>query len=190
MDAHPDLSVELTSRDHLGDLVAEGFDLGLRFGEPQSSSLVARKLLDTAVVTVASPRYLARFGHPGTPMALETDAHRCLEFRNPETGKPYSWEFHRKRKKLVVDTRGRLTVNDPSALFDACLAGSGIAQMLQIGAERFIANGELVNLSPDWPDERFPLYAYYPSRRNRPAKSRRFLEFVAGLTSSVEDDKK
>jgi DNA-binding transcriptional LysR family regulator len=185
LDAHPDLSVELSSRDHLGDLVAEGFDLGLRFGEPPSSSLVARKLLDTPIVTVASPRYLARFGHPATPTALETDTHHCLEFRNPDTGKPYPWEFHRKRKKIVVATRGRLTVNDPGALFDACLAGSGIAQMLLLGAERFIASGELVNLFPNWPDERFPLYAYYPSRRNLPAKSRRFLDFVVNLASGV-----
>ncbi|KGF80678.1 LysR family transcriptional regulator [Massilia sp. JS1662] len=185
MDAHPDLAIELTARDHLGDIVADGFDLALRFGAPQSSSLVARKLLDTAVVTVASPRYLARFGRPADPTELETAAHRCLEFRNPETGKPYAWEFHRKRKKLVVATRGRLTVNDPSALFDACLAGSGIAQMLLLGAGRLIESGQLVNLFPDWPDERFPLYAYYPSRRNLPAKSRRFLEFVTSLASGV-----
>jgi DNA-binding transcriptional LysR family regulator len=189
MDAHPDLVIELTSRDHLGDLVADGFDLALRFGAPQSSSLVARKLLDTPIVTVASPRYLARFGHPANPMELETAAHRCLEFRNPETGKPYPWEFHRKRKKLVVATRGRLTLNDPSALFDACMAGSGIAQMLLLGAERLIESGQLVNLFPDWPDERFPLYAYYPSRRNLPAKSRCFLDFVAGLASGVGTSK-
>jgi DNA-binding transcriptional LysR family regulator len=185
MDAHPELAIELTARDHLGDLVAEGFDLALRFGEPQSSSLVARKLLDTPIVTVASPRYLARFGHPANPMELETGAHRCLEFRNPETGKPYPWEFHRKRRRLVVATRGRLTVNDPSALFDACLAGSGIAQMLLLGAEQLIESGQLVNLFPDWPDERFPLYAYYPSRRNLPAKSRSFLDFVVSLARGV-----
>lgn len=185
MDEHPDLMIELSSRDHLGDLVADGFDIAVRFGDPPTSSLVARKLLETPVVTVASPRYLARFGHPANPMELETSAHRCLEFRNPLTGKPYPWEFHRKRKKIVVATRGRLTVNDPSALFDACLAGTGIAQMLLMGAERLIESGQLVNLFPDWPDERFPLYAYYPSRRNLPAKSRCFLDFVVDLASGV-----
>jgi DNA-binding transcriptional LysR family regulator len=108
--------------------------------------------------------------------------HRCLEFRNPETGKPYPWEFHRKRKKLVVETNGRLTVNDPSALFNACLAGSGIAQMLLLGAEPLIREGRLVNLFPDWPDERFPLYAYHPSRQHTPAKTRVFLDFIVALT--------
>jgi DNA-binding transcriptional LysR family regulator len=110
--------------------------------------------------------------------------HRCLEFRNPETGKPYPWEFHRKRKKLVVETKGRLTVNDPSALLNACLAGSGVAQMLLLGAEHLIREGRLTNLFPDWPDERFPLYAYHPSRQHVPAKTRIFLDFIVALTST------
>jgi DNA-binding transcriptional LysR family regulator len=185
MDAHPDLTIEFTARDQLGDLVADGFDLAVRFGKPQTSSLVARKLLDTPVVTVASPEYVARFGRPVDPNELGTSAHRCLEFRNPDTGKPYPWEFHRKRRKLVVATHGRLTVNDPSALFEACLAGSGIAQMLLLSAAPLIESRQLIKLFADWPDERFPLYAYYPSRRNLPAKSRRFLDFVVGLVREV-----
>lgn len=183
MDAHPDLEVELVARDGLGDLVMDGFDLALRFGEPKASTLVARKLLDTAVITVAAPAYIARFGRPAKPEELDSGNHRCLEFRNPETGKPFSWEFHRKRKHIAVETRGRLTVNDPSALLDACLAGSGIAQMLLLAAEPLLADGRLINLFPDWADERFPFYAYYPSRHHIPAKTRAFLDFVMALTS-------
>lgn len=183
MDAHADLEIELVARDSLGDLVMDGFDLALRFGEPKASTLVARKLLDTAVVTVAAPSYIARWGRPEKPEELGGGHHRCLEFRNPETGKPFPWEFHRKRKRMAMDTRGRLTVNDPSALFDACLAGSGIAQMLLLGAGPLITDGRLINLFPDWADERFPLYAYYPSRHHIPAKTRAFLDFVVALTS-------
>ncbi len=58
------------------------------------------------------------------------------EFRDPAGGKLFPWEFHQGRKRVVIATLGRLTVNDPSALLDACLAGSGIAQMLSIGAEQ------------------------------------------------------
>ena len=184
MDVHPELELEFIARDQLGDLIVDGFDLALRFGEPRSSSLIARKLLDTAVVTVAAPSYLARRGRPAEPQELGGGAHKCLEFRNPESGKPYPWEFHRKRKKLVVETNGRLTVNDPSALLNACLAGSGVAQMLLLGAEPLIRDGQLVNLFPDWPDERFPLYAYHPSRHHTPAKTRVFLEFIVALTST------
>ncbi|GLQ99090.1 LysR family transcriptional regulator [Dyella mobilis] len=182
MDAHPDLEIEFIARDHLGDLVMDGFDLALRFGEPKASTLIARKLLDTAVVTVAAPSYIAHWGRPAKPEDLASKKHRCLEFRNPETGKPFSWEFHRKRKRIAIDTRGRLTVNDPSALFNACLAGSGVAQMLLLGAEHLIADGRLINLFPDWADERYPLFAYYPSRHLLPAKTRAFLDFVIELT--------
>jgi DNA-binding transcriptional LysR family regulator len=178
MDVHPELEIELSARDSLGDLVGEGFDVALRFGVPRSSTLVARKLLDTAVVTVAAPAYLARWGQPKRPEDLEGPVHRCLEFRDPETGKPFPWEFHRGSKRVVVATRGRLTVNDPGALLNACLAGSGIAQMLLLGAKHLIAEGRLVNLFPDWPDERFPLYVYYPSRHYIPAKTRAFLDFI------------
>ena len=183
MDAHPELELEFIARDQLGDLLVDGFDLALRFGEPRSSSLIARKLLDTAVVTVAAPSYLARRGRPAEPQELSREVHRCLEFRNPESGKPFPWEFHRKRKKLLVETHGRLTLNDPSALLNACLAGSGIAQMLLLGAEPLIREGRLIDLFPDWPDERFPLYAYHPSRHHMPAKTRVFLDFIVALTS-------
>lgn len=183
IDAHPDLEIEFMARDHLGDLVLEGFDLALRFGEPRTSTLIARKLLDTAVVTVAAPSYVARRGRPAKPEDLEGPSHRCLEFRNPETGKPFPWEFHRKRKRMVIAPRGRLTVNDPGALLNACLAGSGIAQMLLLGAEHLIAEGRLINLFPDWPDERYPLYACYPSRHHMPAKTRAFMDFVVELTN-------
>jgi DNA-binding transcriptional LysR family regulator len=184
MDAHPDLDLEFITRDHLGDLISDGFDLALRFGEPRSSSLIARKLLDTPVVTVAAPAYLARHGRPPEPQALNDGQHRCLEFRNPETGRPYPWEFHRKRKNLVVPTNGRLTVNEPGALLHACLAGSGIAQMLLLVAEPLIREGRLVNLFPDGSDERFPLYAYHPSRHHVPARTRAFLDFIIALTQT------
>ncbi|WP_233871988.1 LysR family transcriptional regulator [Paraburkholderia adhaesiva] len=184
MDAHPDLEIEFIARDNLGDLVMDGFDLAVRFGEPKASTLIARKLLNTGIVTVAAPSYIARWGRPAKPEDLESRSHRCLEFRNPETGKPFPWEFHRKRKRIVVDTRGRLTVNDPGALVNACLDGSGIAQMLLLVAEPLIAEGRLINLFPDWADERFPLYAYFPSRHHVPAKTRAFIDFVVELTSN------
>jgi len=184
MDAHPELEIEFIARDHLGDLVLEGFDLALRFGEPRTSTLVARKLLDTAVVTVAAPSYVARRGRPAKPEDLESPNHRCLEFRNPETGRPFPWEFHHRRKRIVIAPRGRLTVNDPGALLNACLAGSGIAQMLLLGAEHLISEGRLINLFPEWPDERYPLYVCYPSRHHMPAKTRAFVNFVVELTNA------
>jgi DNA-binding transcriptional LysR family regulator len=83
----------LIARDQLGDLVAEGFDIAVRFGEPPSSSLVARKLLDTRFVAVATPEYLERHGRPAKPADLAN--HVCIQVRSPVTGQPIPWEFQR-----------------------------------------------------------------------------------------------
>lgn len=178
---HPDLELELVTHDELGDMVAEGFDLAVRFGEPRPSSLIARKLLDTRILTVASPAYLKRHGHPTTPMDLSKDGHVCIQYRDSETGRSFEWEFHRGRKKLSVPTRGPLTVNDVGTMHSICAAGYGIAQVMAFGVESLLASGKLVELFPDWPDERFPLYALYPSRHYVPAKTRAFLDFVMSL---------
>jgi DNA-binding transcriptional LysR family regulator len=77
---YPEISLDLNAREQLGDLVAEGFDLALRFGEPPPSSLVARKLLETRTVTVAAPAYIEKHGRPATPADLAS--HACIQVRN------------------------------------------------------------------------------------------------------------
>ena len=181
MESHPELEMELRSKEDLGDLIADGFDIAIRFGHPQPSSLVARKLLDTRVLAMASPAYLERFGHPKDPMELETSDHRCILFREPVTGRPFAWEFHQRRKKVTVKPKGMLTVNDPGTVYSTCLAGLGIAQLFELGIEEYTSSRQLVQLFPDWSEQRFPLYAYYPSRHHVPAKTRALLDFVAGL---------
>jgi DNA-binding transcriptional LysR family regulator len=181
MNDHPDLQLELITRDQLGDMVTDGFDLAVRFGEPRTSSLIARKLLDTRILTVAAPSYLKRHGRPLSPQELGNGMYACIEYRDPETGRPFGWEFHRKRKKLEVETNGRLVVNDVATMLSVCLSGYGIAQVLQLSVQQLLLEKRLVELFPDWPDERFPLYALYPSRHHPPAKTRAFLEFVMSL---------
>jgi DNA-binding transcriptional LysR family regulator len=181
LEQHPELKVEIHTRETLGDLISEGFDLAIRFGAPRPSALIARKLLDTRILTVATPAYLKRHGRPTAPNELATAAHRIIEFRDPETGRPFKWEFHRGAKRLELPTNGQLIVNDVSTMHSACLAGYGVAQVMQLGVERLIADGRLVDLFPDWPDERFPLYALYLSRSHLPAKTRAFLDFVASI---------
>src|ERR1700728_165628 len=86
LDSYPELSLELVTRSLPGDLVSEGFDVAIRFGDPAPSSLVVRKLLDTRILTVASPRYIERFGRPKKPSDLAH--HQCLQFRNSAAGRP------------------------------------------------------------------------------------------------------
>jgi DNA-binding transcriptional LysR family regulator len=181
LDAYPELQLELMTRDDLGDLVADGFDLALRFGHPQPSALVARKMMETRIITVASPAYIVRRGVPSKPEDLEQ--HQCIHFRDPVTGKPFPWEFHSGRKRKVVRANGTLTVNDGGTLYGACLAGFGIAQVMDFTVQDMLVQGQLVNLFPSWSDERFPLYCYYPSRKQLPAKSRAFVDYLAGFLS-------
>ncbi|WP_418121129.1 LysR substrate-binding domain-containing protein [Variovorax sp. 160MFSha2.1] len=182
---HPDLTLELIARDQLGDLVAEGFDIAVRFGEPPSSSLVARKLMDSRVVTAATPAYLAQHGRPAKPTDLAD--HACLQVRNPVTGQPYAWEFQRGRKLLKVPTTGRLLLTDPGTVLETVLAGICVAQIKAVGIQPQLDRGELVDLFPDWPDERLPLYALYPSRHLPAAKVRAFIDFVMEVVSPASE---
>jgi DNA-binding transcriptional LysR family regulator len=178
----PQLQLELTTREELGDLVTEGFDLAIRFGFPKPSSLVAKKLLDTRILTVAAPAYIKRYGRPASP-ALLAAGHMCIQFRDPSTGRPFNWDFKRGDERLELTLNGQLIVNDVGTMHGACLAGYGIAQVMELGAEHLLADGRLIDLFPDWTDERFPLYALYPSRHHLPAKTKAFLDFVASIVA-------
>ena len=188
VEKYPELQLDLITRDQLGDMVADGFDLAVRFGEPRESTLIARKLLDTRVITVASPGYIKKHGRPLAPADLERAPHTCIHFRDPETGRPFQWEFHRGKKKILIAARGRLSANDVGTMHGVCLAGHGVAQVLALGTEQLLASGRLVELFPDWPDETFPLYAAYPSRHHLPAKVRAFFDFIVSLTGTPIED--
>ena len=181
LDAHPRLMLDLVVRDRLGDLVSEGFDAAVRFGEPEPSGLVTRKLLETRIITCASPGYFARHGRPEHPSALADDDHECLLFRDPATGRPFDWEFHRNGTVLSVKVHGRLLLNDGATAVAACVAGLGIAQPMALGLDAFLRDGRLIELFPDWNGEVFPLHVYHPSRHLPPAKVRAFLSFVTHL---------
>src|SRR6202046_2736312 len=88
---YPELSIEFTSSEHIGDLVSEGIDLAIRFGQPRHAALVARKLIEAPILTVASPAYLERHGRPVQPPDLAR--HRCIQFLDPYTGRPFDWLF-------------------------------------------------------------------------------------------------
>ena len=174
---YPELALEMITREHVGDLVADGVDVAVRFGEPISASLIARKLADIQILTVASPRYLKRHGRPQVPQDLPR--HSCIDFRDPQTGRAYDWEFHRNGRILPVKVASRLMLSDAGTMLTECLAGTGICQVLAIAVKDQLAKGRLINLFPDWADETFPLYALYPSRHHPAAKVRAFIDFVS-----------
>jgi DNA-binding transcriptional LysR family regulator len=182
---YPDLSVELIMRGSIGDLVADGFDLALRFGEPPQGSFVARKLIETRVLTVASPSYIKAKGKPRHPKEIEE--RDCIDFYDAANARPYDWEMRRKKEVLPLRVKARLLVSDSGTLIGACEAGAGVGQILEIGCRELLRSGRLVELFPEWSDERFPLYAIYPSRLHRAAKVRAFVEFCLEIMGKNEN---
>ncbi|WP_117192603.1 LysR family transcriptional regulator [Rhizobium terrae] len=175
---YPELSLELVARDQLGDLVGEGFDIAVRFGTPPTSSLVARKLLETRTITVASPSYLQARGLPASPKDLKS--HSCILVRDSLTGQPIEdWQFRRGGEVAEVRISGRLMVAEWGSMLGACLEGVGIARVKAIGVQHLLDRGALMEVLPDWQGETFPLYALFPSRHLPPAKVRAFIDFVA-----------
>jgi DNA-binding transcriptional LysR family regulator len=179
---YPLLSVDLRTSNYREEMMA-GTDVAIRFGPPDTSSLIARKLLDTRIITCAAPAYLEKHGEPRTPHDLVH--HEALLFRDPQTGLPFPWEFHRGGEVMEIDVSGRLVMDDPSVAVAACVAGQGIFQSLAIGLNPLLARKELVEVLPDWSDERYPLYAYHPSRHLPPVKVRAFLDFVQEVSSGI-----
>ena len=177
--ANENVSLEVAVRERVGDIVADGFDIAVRFGEPEPSSLIIRKLLDTRVVTCASRAYLARRGQPKTPQELVK--HECILYRDPQTGRPFEWLFQRGKKRISVRVSGRFTVNESATQLAACAAGQGIAQPLELELARQ-PDLDLVVLFPSWSDERFPLFVFYPSRSLPPARVRSFVDFIVAST--------
>jgi DNA-binding transcriptional LysR family regulator len=87
-----------------------------------------------------------------------------IEHRNPATGCPYEWEFHRQGENLQVGMKGCLVLNDVVTKLAFCLSGAGITQLVALGVQNLIDDGKLIELFADWADERFTLQAFYPSR--------------------------
>lgn len=185
---YPELRVELIMRDAIGDLVADGFDMALRFGPPPEGALVVRKLTEMRVITTATPAYLQRRGRPGNPAELA--GHDTIDFWDPVSCRPYNWVFKRKNEVLPVKVNARMMTSDAVTMLNACRAGTGICQILPIGAQRLFDCGELVDLFPDWPGEVFPLYAIYPSRRQRAAKVQAFVAFVERLLQDPASERR
>src|SRR5260370_12819927 len=175
---YPLLLLDLSTSNYREEMMA-GMDVAIRFGPPDPSSLIALKLLETPILTVAAPAYLERHGEPRSPHDLVH--HEALLFRDPQTGLPFPWEFHRGGEIVEVKGSSRLVLDDPSGAVTACVAGQGIFHSLAIGLAPLLSRGELIQILPEWSEELYPLYAYHPSRHLPPAKGRAFLDFIQGI---------
>lgn len=161
---HPQMQVDLVSEARLVDIVAEGFDLGIRQADLVPRDMIALPLgssLRHAVV--AAPAWLARHPRPLSP--ADIDPAQCLRLRLP-TGAPLRWPLEKDGVQLPVEAAGRLSVDTAALARAAVLDGFGIGYLFEQDVADDIAAGRMIRLLEDWTPPRPGFSLYYPGRRN------------------------
>lgn len=172
----PAMSVDLVAEGRLVDIVAEGFDAGVRLGEAVPQDMVAVRFGgEVRFLAVASPGYLATAGTPATPDDLRI--HACIRHRLP-SGKLYRWEFAQHGQELSLDVPGRLMLDDLNLMLDAAAQGLGLAYVPEREARPFLADDRLVAVLDDWCPAIPGLFLYYPGHRHVPAGLRAFVDVL------------
>ena len=173
--ANPGVSVDVAYADRYVDLIEDGFDLAIRIGQLEDSSLIARKLASCAMACAASPDYLARRGTPQDPQDLS--AHDCLVYAYA----PVSdiWRFERDGERRSVRVRGRMRANNGEALVLAAAAGAGVYMCPDFIICDALRDGQLTPVLSDWAATPRDVYAVYPGGRRPPLKTRAFVDFLA-----------
>jgi DNA-binding transcriptional LysR family regulator len=176
LDRYPDVEVEMTMNDRFVDLVDEGFDVAVRIGKLDDSSLVARKLAPMRRTVCAAPAYLQRRGTPASPDDLKV--HECLCYSN--VGRSEEWRFVRPDgAPWPVEVHGRLHVNNGDALRAATLRGFGLAVLPSFLIGRDFQSGALVSVLAPFMPQDSAVYAVYPHARHLSPKVRAFVDFLA-----------
>jgi len=176
LDRYSDVALELTMNDRFVDLIEEGFDVAVRIGKLDDSSLVARKLAPMRRTVCAAPAYLEKRGVPASPDDLK--AHECLCYSN--LGLSQEWRFVRPDgAPWPVDVHGRLHANNGDALRAAALRGFGLAVLPSFLVGRDFQSGALVSVLEPFMPQDSAMYAVYPHARHLSPKVRAFVDFLA-----------
>jgi DNA-binding transcriptional LysR family regulator len=175
---YPELEVQLNLTNRILDLVAEGYDLAVRMGSLESSSLMARRLASRTQYVCASPQYLAS---RGTPHSLsELDNHNCLQ------GSQEHWRFQENNKARSLRIKGNLSCGSGWALLDAALKGVGIVQLPDYYVQPHLESGQLVALLAQHQQPEEGIWAVYPQNRHLSPKVRLLLDHLReGLSSTA-----
>ncbi|CAN5216201.1 LysR family transcriptional regulator [soil metagenome] len=178
LNAYPDVRVEMICDDGLSDIVAGGFDCGVRLGESLQADMIAVPIGgDQAQLLVASPAYIAAYGAPARPEDIPD--HRCLLGRRP-SGQPWPWEFARQGREVVVSPPGVLVADENEVLRRACVDGAGLTFLLRDLVADDVAAGRLVSLLDDWCEPFAGFFLYYHSRRQLSPALRAFIDWMRG----------
>lgn len=176
---YPQVRVDIVSESRLIDIVAEGFDAGIRLAESVPQDMIAVPLTgDFRMLVVATPEYLTRHGTPEHPRDLLV--HQSIGMRMSHGG-IYHWELERDGEKLQMDLPVRMAFNEWPAIKEAVLQGLGIGFITEWFIERELASGKLVPVLTPWCQPFGGLRLYYPGRRFVPVRLRALIELVHEL---------
>jgi DNA-binding transcriptional LysR family regulator len=174
--AHSAVSIDLELDDRKIDIVENGFDLAIRgTSHLRDSSLLSRRIAGLDRIVCTAPVYLDRFGPIDGPADLSR--HTCLIYSLSE--QPGRWKFERLHEERVVDVSGPLRMNNSLALAASAAAGLGIARLPVAAAERWLADGTLTRVCPDWRVEPGDVYTLIPKHREASPLLRQFVEHLA-----------
>jgi DNA-binding transcriptional LysR family regulator len=164
---YPDILLDVTTDDSRRDIVAEGFDAGIHFGEYIQKDMIAVRVSpDQSPAIVGSPAYFDAHPPPKAPRDLLQ--HRCINFRHGSAGL-YRWEFEKGRKALSVAVAGSLIVDDLELVIRGALQGVGLAYVAEQEVATHLAERTLVRVLQDWCQPYPGFFIYYPSRRQKTA---------------------
>ena len=174
---YPEIRVDVTVEDAMTDIVARGFDAGVRLGEQVDRDMIAVAVgPQLRMRAVAAPSYLAT--HPAPSHPDELSAYACLRFRYPTSGALYRWMFEKDGNTHEVEPPGRLTSSDMELLTAAAIDGAGVLYTVEAFVQRHIETGRLVPILTDWCPA-FPGFSmFYPSRRQMPPPLRVLIDFM------------
>lgn len=165
--AYPDIKVELSVDFVLTDIVANKFDIGVRWGDQVAKDMVAVRVgPDMRMGIVGSPAYLNSRSAPKDPQELTQ--HSCITLRLPTRGEIYAWELKKDKREVQVRVDGQLTCNGVYQMLNAAIDGTGLAFIPEYLAEPHVAAGRLQWVLEDWCPTFPGLHIYYPSRREHP----------------------
>src|ERR1700733_15145768 len=166
---NPKITVEICVESRLADLVRDGFDAGIRWGENVDQDMVAVRVgPNTRLIVVAAPAYFERHPRPDSPANLER--HNCVNYRNVSGGGTFPWTLQRDGKEVRSRAEGQLIIaDDPDLAVTLILSGAGLGMILQENAAPHLAAGRLVQVLDEWCVPFGGLHLYYPSRHVSPA---------------------
>ena len=177
---YPEVEVQLQLSVNPPALTEDSFDVCIRFGAPPDSRVIARRIAPNRRLLCASPAYLARRGTPRSPHDLVN--HNCIGIRQGEEAYGV-WRLSSGRGKSssveAIKTRGNLTTNDGEIAVNWALDGHGILMRAEWDIERYLKNGRLVQVLPQFSTPDADIHAVYPQRHQLASRVRAFVDFVA-----------